>query len=51
MKWIVSRFNHNIGYIKDYTNDLVLYDRSPIPLEGSIVVPNVGSDIYDKFSC
>lgn len=50
MKWIVSRYNHKVSYIKDYTDDVVMYDRSEIPLEGSIIVPNVGSDIYDKFS-
>lgn len=50
MKWIISRYNHDIGYLKDYTDDYVLYDRSEKPIEGSIVVPNIGSDIYDKFT-
>lgn len=50
MKWILSRYNHDISYLKDYTNDYVLYDRSEKPLENSIVVPNIGSDIYDKFT-
>jgi len=27
-----------------------MYDRSEKPVEGSIVVPNIGSDIFDKFS-
>lgn len=48
MKYIVSRFEHNLSWIKDYTDDIVLYDRSKIPLEGAIIVPNIGSDIADK---
>lgn len=50
MKWIISRYNHDINYLKEYTNDYVLYDRSEKPIEGAIVAPNVGSDIYDKLS-
>ncbi len=49
MKWILSRYNHKIAYVKDYTDDLVLYDRSEKPIEGAILVPNIGSDISDKF--
>lgn len=48
MKFIISRYNHDLGWLKYYTKDFVLYDRSEEPLEGSIVVPNIGSDIYDK---
>lgn len=50
MKWIISRYNHDVSYLKDYTDNYVLYDRSDEPLEGSIVVPNLGTDIYDKFT-
>lgn len=50
MKWVLSRFNHDISYLKDYTNDYVLYDRSEKPMEGAIIVLNRGSDIYDKFT-
>lgn len=49
-KWIISRYNHKIGFLKDYTDDYVIYDRSEVPVEGAIVVPNIGSDIYDKFT-
>lgn len=48
-KWIISRYNHDISYLPNYTDDYVLYDRSQIPIEGSIVVPNIGTDLYDKF--
>lgn len=50
MKWFLSRYNHDIDYLKDYTDDYVLYDRSELPIPSSIVVPNIGSDIYDKFT-
>lgn len=50
MKYIVSRYNHDISWLKDYTSDYVLYDRSEKPLPEAIVVPNIGSDIYDKFT-
>ena len=48
-KWVVSRYNHAISYLKDYTDDVVIYDRSDKPVRDSIVVPNLGSDISDKF--
>lgn len=50
MKYIISRYNHDLSWLKNYTDDYVLYDRSEQPLEGAIVVPNIGSDIYDKFT-
>lgn len=50
MKWIISRYNHDLSYLLEYTDDYVLYDRSEEPLEGSIVVPNIGTDIYDKLT-
>lgn len=50
MKYIISRYNHDISWLKDYTNDYVIYDRSPKPLKESIVVPNIGSNIYDFFT-
>ncbi len=50
MKYIISRYNHDISWLKDYTDDFILYDRSEKPLKGSIIVPNIGSDIYDKLT-
>lgn len=50
MKYIISRYNHDISWIRDYTDDFVLYDRSDVPEQNAIVVPNVGSDIYDKLT-
>lgn len=49
-KYVISRYNHDLSWLKDYTDDYVLYDRSEVPLEGAIVVPNIGSDIYDKLT-
>lgn len=52
MKYIISRYNHDMSWLKDYTDDYVVYDRSDqVPMfEGAIEVPNIGSDIYDKFT-
>lgn len=50
MKYVVSRFNHDISWLADYTNDYVLYDRSESPMDDAIIVPNIGSDIFDKFT-
>ncbi len=50
MKYIISRYNHDLDWLKEYTDDYVLYDRSEQPLEGAIVVPNIGTDLYDKFT-
>lgn len=48
MKYVVSRYNHNIDWLPEYTDDIVLYDRSDIPANNSIGVLNLGSDIADK---
>lgn len=52
MKYILSRYNHDMAPILKYAKDYVLYDRSDaVPMyEGAIIVPNIGSDIYDKFT-
>lgn len=50
MKWIISRYNHDLSYLPEYTDDYILYDRSENPLPNSILVPNIGSDIYDKLT-
>lgn len=39
-----------MDWIKDYDGEYFIYDRSKEPMEGSNVVPNMGSDIYDKFT-
>lgn len=50
MKYVISRYNHDTEWIRDYTDDYVLYDRSESPERDSIVVKNIGSDIYDKLT-
>lgn len=50
MKYILSRFNHDISWVKDYTDDVVIYDRSEEKIPFSISARNIGSDIYDKFT-
>ena len=49
MKYVISRYNHDIGWLSEYTNDVVLYDRSKKPdKSANKIVSNIGSDIYDK---
>lgn len=51
--WVVSRYNHDMSEIWPYIGrDYILYDRSecPLPEVNTIIVPNIGSDIYDKFT-
>lgn len=50
MKYIVSRYNHDISWLKDYTEDITLYDRSEEKAPNSISMENIGSDLYDKFT-
>ncbi len=50
MKYVISRYNHDMDWIKDYSDEYVVYDRSENPLFNSVKVNNVGSDIYDKFT-
>lgn len=48
MEFVVSRYNQDVNWIGEYSPSAVLYDRSEHPLPGSIIVPNLGSDIVDK---
>lgn len=50
MKYIISRYEHDLSWLSAYTSDYILYDRSEISLQGAIKVRNVGSDLYDKFT-
>lgn len=50
MRFVVSRYNQDIDWIKEYSDDVVLYDRSETPLPNAIVMPNIGSDWYDKLT-
>lgn len=50
MLYVISRFNHHMSWIHDYTDNYILYDRSEKVLPGAITVENIGSDIYDKFT-
>ncbi len=54
MKFVISRYGHDLSWLSDYTNDAVVYDRSDGYLfydvkMKTIKVPNLGSDISDKF--
>lgn len=55
MKYVISRFNHDMEPIMKYARDYVVYDRSDIrdwitcPYQ-TIRVENIGTDIYDKLT-
>lgn len=47
--FVVSRYgDRDIGWVAEYAPSMILYDRSDHPIPGSIVVPNLGTDIADK---
>lgn len=50
MKYVLSRYNQDVSWVYKYSKDVMIYDRSEDPLPGSIVVPNIGTDIHDKLS-
>ena len=47
--FVVSRYRNDISWIKDYTDDFVIYDKSnTLPLCSKVIkVPNVGYNIHD----
>lgn len=48
MEFMVSRYNQDVTWIGEYAPTAYLYDRSEQPLAGSLIVPNLGTDIADK---
>lgn len=57
MKIILSNYNFTPNWVKEYTEDYFIYDRSDgkeylkdFPPEKIGYVENIGSDIFDKFS-
>lgn len=65
-KFVISRYKHDLSWLREYTDDAVIYDRSEVPLTVYTMpgfetpvffknlkikkVPNIGTDIYDKFT-
>ena len=50
MLFILSRYEHDMEWMQAYDADYFIYDRSEVPMQGANIVPNVGTDIYDKFT-
>ena len=46
--FIISRYNQDVSWVSEYAPSMILYDRSDNPVPGSIIVPNLGSDLLDK---
>ena len=49
INFVVSRYNQDTSWIAKYAPSMILYDRSDEPVPGSVIVPNLGSDLADKF--
>lgn len=53
MEYVISSYNHDLSWLNLYSDDYVIYDRSEKPTRefaNVVRVPNIGSDIYDKFT-
>ena len=53
MKFVISRYNQDISWLNDYPDSqCIIYDRSDngTGVTNAISVPNIGSDLYDKFT-
>ena len=48
MQYVISRYNQDVSWVQEYAPSMILYDRSDDPIPGSIIVPNLGTDIADK---
>lgn len=49
--FVISRYgDRDMSWVAEYAPSVILYDRSDSPLPGSIIVPNLGTDLADKFS-
>ena len=48
INFVVSRYNQDVSWVQPYAPSMILYDRSDDPVPGSIIVPNLGTDISDK---
>ncbi|MEK6878673.1 MAG: hypothetical protein AABY22_03645 [Nanoarchaeota archaeon] len=49
INFMVSRYNQDVSWVAKYAPSMILYDRSDDPIPGSIIIPNIGTDIADKF--
>jgi len=49
INFVVSRWNNqDTNWVGQYASSMILYDRSDHPVPGSVIVPNLGTDISDK---
>ena len=49
INFVISRFNQDTSWVAKYAPSMILYDRSDNPVPSSIIVPNLGADLADKF--
>ena len=49
INFVISRWgDRDVGWVSKYAPSMILYDRSDNPIPGSIIVPNLGTDLADK---
>ena len=50
INFVISRWgDRDVSWVGKYAPSMILYDRSDNPMPGSIIVPNLGTDLADKF--
>ena len=50
INFVISRWgDRDVSWVSKYAPSMILYDRSDNPQPGSIIVPNLGTDLADKF--
>lgn len=50
INFVISRWgDRDVSWVGKYSPSMILYDRSDNPIPGSIIVPNLGTDLLDKF--
>ena len=50
INFVISRWgDRDVSWVGKYAPSMILYDRSDNPQPGSIIVPNLGTDLADKF--
>lgn len=52
MKFVLVRYNNDFEWAKEYTDDILIYDRSEVPLNSNNVIEseNIGQVDYDKLT-
>lgn len=50
MKYVLTHYQGDVGWVKEYTDDVIIYNRSDQEIPGSIRRENVGDADYDRLT-